>query len=411
VASTTGCTGALADLDRWLAEHWDPDLTLEQWWARLADARLTVPHWPAEYLGAGASPHAAAEVIHAARRNRLPGPPAGLGVMLAGPTLLEHGDDPQRRRYLPDIVYGRTNWCQLFSEPESGSDLASVRTRAIRDGDGWRVTGQKVWTSNGQLADFGMLLARTDDDAPRHRNLTWFVLDMDQPGIDVHPLREMTGRSLFTEVFIDGARVRPVDVVGGEGNGWAVARSTLRYERQSLSAGAAVGGVPGRRGDMLSRRAGGLVPSGASAASGTSVAMRHRAFQTLVDVARERGQLSDPRVWDQLAELYVLERAAETLPQSRPLPLAGRPRTDHRGSVGKLLGSRITTRARDIGMSLLGPDGLLFSGDRSLNGIVQELCLFAPAVSIYGGTDQIQKNVLAERALGLPRDNVTQEKR
>jgi alkylation response protein AidB-like acyl-CoA dehydrogenase len=405
VGPTAGSADALADLDRWLTEHWDPDLTLEQWWARLAEARLTVPHWPVEYLGTGAGPGSAGALNRAARRNRLPGPPAGLGLMLAGPTLLEHGNDSQRRQYLPDIVYGRTNWCQLFSEPEAGSDLASVRTHAVRDRNGWVVSGQKVWTSNGQLADFGMLLARTDDSAPRHHDLTWFVLDMDQPGIDVRPLREMTGRSLFTEVFIDGARVSPADVVGGPGNGWAVARSTLRFERQSLSAGAAVGGVPGRRGGMLHRRAGDLVPSGSPAASGTSVAMRHRAFQTLAEVARERGQLADPLVRDQLAELYVLERAAEALPRARPLPLAGRARIDHRGSVGKLLGSRFTARARDIGMGLLGADGLLLTGDRSLSGIVQELCLFAPAVSIYGGTDQIQKNVLAERALGLPRDD------
>jgi alkylation response protein AidB-like acyl-CoA dehydrogenase len=404
VVSTAIGAEALADLDSWMAENWDPDLTLEQWWARLAEARLTVPHWPVEYLGAGADRSSIAEVSRALRRNRLPGPPAGLGLMLAGPTLLEHGDDAQCRRYLPDIVYGAANWCQLFSEPEAGSDLANVRTRAVRDGGGWVVHGQKLWTSNGQLADFGMLLARTDDHAERHHNLTWFVLDMDQPGIEVRPLREMTGRSLFTEVFIDGARVGPADVVGGEGSGWAVARTTLRNERQSLSAGAAVGGVPGRRGGMLERRAGDLVRPISRAASGTSLAMGHRAFQTLVEVARERGRLSDPDVRDQLAELYVLERAAEALPQARPLPLAGRPRTDHRGSVGKLLGSRLTARARDIGMGLLGGDGMLFAGDRSLDGIVQELCLFAPAVSIYGGTDQIQRNVLAERALGLPRD-------
>jgi alkylation response protein AidB-like acyl-CoA dehydrogenase len=404
VVSTALDAQALADLDKWIAESWDPDLTVEQWWARLAEARLTVPHWPAEYLGSGSSRSAGLQVNRALRRHRLPGPPAGLGLMLAGPTLLEHGDSDQCRRYLPDIVYGRTNWCQLFSEPEAGSDLASVRTRAVRDGDGWVVHGQKLWTSNGQLADYGMLLARTEEDAPRHHNLTWFVLDMDQPGIEVRPLREMTGRSLFTEVFIDGARVGPAAVVGGEGNGWAVARTTLRNERQSLSSGAAVGGVPGRRGGILGRRAGDVLPPVSRAASGTSLAMAHRAFQTLVEVARERGRLSDPDVRDQLAELYILERAAEALHQARPLPLAGRARTDHRGSVGKLLGSRLTGRARDIGMDLLAGDGMLFAGDRSLAGVVQELCLFAPAVSIYGGTDQIQKNVLAERALGLPRD-------
>jgi len=319
--------------------------------------------------------------------------------------MLEHGSAEQCRMYLPDIVYGLSNWCQLFSEPEAGSDLANIRTRAVRDGEGWRIYGQKLWTSNGHLADLGMLLARTDIHAARHRNLTWFVLEMDQPEIDVRPLREMTGRSLFTEVFIDGARVRPFHVVGGEGNGWGVARTTLRNERELLGIGAAVGGAPGKRGGMLGRRAGDSVRTSLRAVSGTAIAMRHRSFDTLLDLARQRGHLADPLVRDRLTSLYIWERAAEALGQARPLPLHS-PRTDHRGSVAKLLGSRLTAQAREIGMSLLGADGLLHEGDRSLEGVVQELALFAPAVSIYGGTDQIQKNVLAERALGLPRDEL-----
>jgi alkylation response protein AidB-like acyl-CoA dehydrogenase len=213
----------------------------------------------------------------------------------------------------------------------------------------------------------------------------------------------MTGRALFTEVFLDGARVRHIDLVGGEGNGWAVARTTLRNERQSLSSGAAVGGTPGYRGGMLERRAGDVVRTRSGAASGTALAMRHHAHEALLEVARSRGALADPVVRDQLAELYVLERAIDELPRARPLQRGGKAGTDHRGSVGKLLGSRVTSRARDIGMGLLGADGMLFAGDRSPEGVVQELCLFAPAVSIYGGTDQIQKNVLAERTLGLPR--------
>jgi alkylation response protein AidB-like acyl-CoA dehydrogenase len=404
VSSTGSATDQMDDLDAWIDSHWDPDRTLAEWWAELAAAGLTVPHWPAQYFGTGSGRGRINAIARALKRRGLPGPPAGLGLMLAGPTLLEHGDDAQRERYLADIVYGRTNWCQLFSEPGAGSDLAGVRTKAVREPDGdWVVHGQKVWTSNGQLADYGMLLARVDDFAPRHRNLGWFVIDMDQPGIEVRPLREMTGRALFTEVFLDGARARDIDLVGGAGNGWAVARTTLRNERQSLSSGAAVGGTPGRRGGMLERRAGDVVRTNSGATSGTSLAMRHHAHDALVEVARSHGALSDPVVRDQLAELYVLERAIEELPRARPLYLGGKARADHHGSVGKLLGSRVTARARDIGMGLLGADGMLFAGDRSPDGVVQELCLFAPAVSIYGGTDQIQKNVLAERTLGLPR--------
>jgi alkylation response protein AidB-like acyl-CoA dehydrogenase len=409
VASAGVSAGALTDLDNWIIVNWDPDLTIEQWWSRLAAARLTAPHWPVEYGGSGASRSSMARVAEALRSRGLPGPPAGLGLMLAGPTLLEHGTEDQCRRYLPDILYGRTNWCQLFSEPDAGSDLAGVRTRARREESHWRVDGQKLWTSNGQIADFGMLLARTDESAPRHHNLTWFVVDMRRPGIEVRPLREMTGRRLFTEVFLDGALVDDADMIGGEGNGWQVARTTLRNERQSLSAGGAVGGAPGQRGGTLQRRAGDLVPTTSRAASGTSIAMRHRAFDTLLELARDRGRTDDPLVRDELVQLLVLERAADALMQARPLAL--RPpatqRIDHRGSVGKLIGSRITAQARDLGMSLLGADGMLHEDDRSLEGGVQELALFAPAVSIYGGTDQIQKNVLAERALGLPRDSTS----
>jgi alkylation response protein AidB-like acyl-CoA dehydrogenase len=404
VSSTRSATDPVDDIDAWIDSHWDPDRTLAEWWAELAGAGLTVPHWPAQYFGTDAGRGRVTAIARALKRRGLPGPPAGLGLMLAGPTLLEYGDDAQRERYLADIVYGRTNWCQLFSEPGAGSDLAGVRTKAVREPDGdWVVHGQKVWTSNGQLADYGMLLARVDDAAPRHRNLGWFVIDMDQPGIEVRPLREMTGRALFTEVFLDGARVRHSDLVGGAGNGWAVARTTLRNERQSLSSGAAVGGLPGCRGGMLEQRAGDVVRTRSGAASGTALAMRHHAHDALLELARSRGALADPVLRDQLAELHVLERAIDELPRARRLQVGGKAGTDHRGSVGKLLGSRVTSRARDIGMGLLGADGMLFAGDRSPEGVVQELCLFAPAVSIYGGTDQIQKNLLAERTLGLPR--------
>ncbi|MDI1291101.1 MAG: acyl-CoA dehydrogenase family protein [bacterium] len=397
-----------ADLDAWIEGNWDPDLTVEQWWTLMAESGLTVPHWPAEYYGKAQDPRAVRAVSKALRRHRTLGPPAGLGLMLSGPTILEHGTPEQCARYLPDIVLGRANWCQLFSEPEAGSDLANVRTTAVRDpdGDGWLVQGQKVWTSNGQLADYGMLLARTND-GPRHRNLTWFVIDMNQLTIDVRPLREMTGRSLFTEVFLDGARVHDSDIVGGEGNGWAVARTTLRNERQSLSTGGAVGGVPGPRGGMLQLRSGDMVRPPSPAASGTAIAMRHRAFDALLEVGRSRGLLDEPSFRDRMAEMYVLERAADELAQARPLTYRGRAQADHRGSVGKLLGNRITKMATDVGMSALGGDGLLFAGDRSMEGMIHELCLFAPAVSIYGGTDQIQRNVLAERVLGLPREDLS----
>src|SRR5205807_9533498 len=171
------------------------------------------------------------------------GPPGGLGLMLAGPTIIAHGNDEQKERYLRDIVTGQKAWCQLFSEPGAGSDLAGLPTRAVQDGEEYIVNGQKVWTSGGQVADLGMLLARTDAEVPKHQGISYFALDMHQPGVDVRPLREMTGRALFNEVFLTDARVGADAVIGGANNGWAVANTTLAYERAGLGAGG--GGAAG----------------------------------------------------------------------------------------------------------------------------------------------------------------------
>ena len=394
---------------KWARATWDPAMTLGEWWRQLAEAGLAVPSWPVEWLGKGWT-RAQAVVAHGALRAAgVPGPPAGLGVMLAGPTILRHGDDAQKQRFLPGIADGSENWCQLFSEPGAGSDLAGVQTRAVRQDSEWVVTGQKVWTSNGHLADRGMLLARTTENAPRHQNLTWFALDMAQSGVEVRPLREMTGRSLFTEVFLDGARATDEEIVGGLDGGWPVARTTLMNERMGLGGGGgAVGGVPGRRGGMLDTPAVAAVATGGQSrrSSGTALAMRGRAFAELAEAAQTTGCHRDRVVRDRLSDLYILERVAHMTGQ-RARAQKGRVAdrsAESSGSIGKLLGSRATARARDLGVAMLGPAGMLWAQDRSLAGALVELCLFSPAVSIYGGTDQIQRNILAERVLGLPRE-------
>lgn len=393
----------------WARATWDPTMTLGDWWRRLAEAGLAVPNWPVDWLGRGWT-RAQAVVAHAALVEAgVPGPPAGLGVMLAGPTILRHGDDEQKQRFLPGIADGSENWCQLFSEPGAGSDLAGVQTRAVRQGSRWVVTGQKVWTSNGQLADRGMLLARTNESAPKHRNLTWFALDMAQSAVEVRPLREMTGRSLFTEVFLDGAGASDDEIVGGLDGGWPVARTTLMNERMGLGGGrGAVGGVPGPRGGMLETpAAAALAPGGQSRrSSGTALAMRGRAFAELAELARLTGCQGNRVVRDRLSHLYIVERVAQMTDQ-RARAQGGKAAdrsAESSGSIGKLLGSRATAMARDLGLGMLGPLGMLWAQDRSLAGALVELCLFSPAVSIYGGTDQIQRNILAERILGLPRE-------
>jgi alkylation response protein AidB-like acyl-CoA dehydrogenase len=388
----------------WITDEWDPELTVGMWWERMAAARFTVPHWPEEWHGRGWSRRNASVVHRTLREAGVPGPPAGLGTMLAGPTILEHGSDDQKRRYLSDIVNGSSNWCQLFSEPGAGSDLVSLRTRAERIEQSWEITGQKVWTSNGQLADFGMLLARSDPNAPPRQGITWFILSMDQPSIEVRTLREMTGRSLFTEVFIDGARIRDEDIVGRLHGGWPVARTTLMNERMGLGGGGgAVGAMPGSRGGMLIRRAGDVVTKAGGPSSGTALAMRGRSFDELAELAKSLDS-PPPVLRDHLAQLYTLERIAQLSLERTQIEGTGGRLAQSAGSIGKLMSTRCTVLGREIGMGLLGARGMLWERDRSPSGVVQEQCLFSPAVSIYGGTDQVQRNIIAERVLDLPRD-------
>ena len=239
----------------WLDDHWDPDLTLGDWWERLGTAGWSTPTWPRTWSGRGLGRAAAVQVVDELRRRGIPGGPTGVGVDMAGPTLLARGSDDQRRRYLADISCGRTAWCQLFSEPEAGSDLASLRTRAVPDGDQWRVTGQKVWSTLAHHADFGMLLARTDPRVPKHRGITWFVIDMHQPGVEVRPLKQMNGKAAFNEVFLDDAVVWNGDVVGEVNDGWATTLTTLGNERAASTRVAGVG-EPGAQAGWLTRRAG-----------------------------------------------------------------------------------------------------------------------------------------------------------
>jgi alkylation response protein AidB-like acyl-CoA dehydrogenase len=387
----------------WLAENWDPDVTLADWWKRLAESGWAMPHWPAEWYGKGLPRELSAVVAKELSAAGAVGPPSGLGLLLAGPTILTHGNDEQKRRYLEPILDGQEGWCQLFSEPGAGSDLASLQCRAERDGDEWIVNGQKVWTSGAQVADLGMLIARTDPNAPKHKGITYFVIEMDQPGIDVRPLREMTGRALFNEVFFDDARVPDSARIGELGEGWAVANTTLANERAGLGSGGsgAVGGAaPGAKARMLGRRVGDLAKAPAARMS----AAQPKSGQMFQDVAREFGRNTDPVVRQRLAQLYMLtEIGRYTALRSRAAKAQGRA-PGPEANTAKLMMSRITRLSRDLGLELLGAHGMLMSKDAPLHGALQEMSLFAPAVSIYGGSDEIQKNIIGERVLGLPKE-------
>jgi alkylation response protein AidB-like acyl-CoA dehydrogenase len=403
---TTDTTDALRQEAReWFEKNWRSGLTYAEWWALLFEGRWSALTWPADWYGRGLT-RAQARIVQEERlRVGAPGGPAGLSVMLAGPTILVHGTDEQKHRYLPAILRGEEAWCQLFSEPGAGSDLAGLQAKAVRDGDRWIVTGQKVWSSGAHLSDLGMLLARTDPDVPKHQGITYFIIEMDQPGIEVRPIREMTGRALFNEVFLDEAVVEGDAVLGPLNGGWTVANTTLAAERASLGGGGEeAGGIPGgRRAGMLERPA--EVPKSRSRQrSGTAVLLGGRVAGELIALAREKGLNSEPHVRQGLARLWSLEHISRTTAlRARSAGKAARG-TGLEGSIQKLGMSRQVRLARDIGMGILGADGMLTGPEAPTGGVIQELALFSPAPSIYGGSDEIQKNIVGERVLGLPKE-------
>jgi len=227
--------GLQQEVEAWLARNWDPDLTVREWWARVGEAGWTAPHFSLEWRGRGYSRRSVGTVFKAFRALGAVPPPGGLGMMMAAPTILTHGTPEQVERHVTPIYDGSLAWCQLFSEPGNGSDLAGLTTRATRDGDRWIISGQKVWSSQALESDYGMLLARTDFDVPKHAGISWFAFKLDQPGVTIRPLREMTGRALFNEVFFDDALVPADHVIGEPGGGWPVARATLAHERRLAS--------------------------------------------------------------------------------------------------------------------------------------------------------------------------------
>jgi alkylation response protein AidB-like acyl-CoA dehydrogenase len=286
-----------------------------------------------------------------------------VGLELIGPTLLAHGTPEQCARWLPQIANGTEIWCQLFSEPGAGSDLASLSARAVQEGDAWRVRGQKVWTSRGAYSEWGLLLARHDPSLRKHEGITAFGIDMRTAGVDVRPLRQMNGDAHFTEVFMDDAIVPDTDRIGAIGEGWRVALTCLSYERGAVTAGGS----------------GGLLD-----------------VERLITMARARGLSDGPVMRDALARLFIETRVvAYTARRARDTARAGRPGPE--GSGMKLRGSKMFRDFTALALQILGPDAVC-----DPTGELQTLFLTAPSLSIRGGTDEIQRNIVGERVLGLP---------
>ena len=396
----------------WIEQNFDPELSVRAWLERLADSGWAQPSWPADWYGRGLPPDLAAVIYEEFNRVGAPGPPAGLGVMLAAPTIIANGSDDLKRQFIRAVLIGDHLWCQLFSEPGAGSDLAGLQTKAERDGDEYIVNGQKVWTSGGQIADYGMLLARTDPDVPKHRGITYFALPMNQPGVEVRPLIQMTGESGFSEVFFSDARVPASAIIGELNGGWAVALSTLGFERTSLGSASGQGfrlTAPGGSRFLQQQE----VPVGEFIAAATSnarsfgtgsTAMTGGGIAPLVTLAAKLGREHDPEVRQQIVRLYTLASANSWNGQRASAALKAGGRAGPEASLGKLMASRVARQWRDTASLLAGPQAMLAGDDGPLGGRLASQMLATPGPSIYGGSDQIQRNIISERVLGLPRE-------
>ncbi len=386
-----------AELAAWVGQHWDPDLPLCDWRSLLLEAGWAVPSWPQRWHGRGLPAWADELVSAELLRLGAVGVPVGSGTWLAAPTILAHGSDELRERLLRPILTGEQTWCQLFSEPGAGSDLAGLSTTAVLDGDTWVVNGQKVWNTSAHHADMAMLLARTDSSVPKHQGITYFALPMKQPGVEVRQLRQMNFHASFNEVFLTDARVPRDNVVGAVGQGWAAALTTLAYERRFAA---------------LQRPAYSPSP-GRALAEARAEAERHFATYSwypqragrpdlVVEHARAAGVASDPVVRQAIARLITLHRvSAWTAERARAARgLGARPGAE--GSIGKLAASNVARESARVHSLIAGAAALLTGPDATLGGVIAEVLMSVPAVSIAGGTDEIQKNILAEKVLGLP---------
>ena len=358
------------------------------WHRRLYDAGYVGMGWPKEFGGRGASPMQQAIVADEMARANAPAPINGLGIGFIGPTIIIHGTDAQRERYLKKILTAEEIWCQLYSEPNSGSDLASLRTRAEDKGDHFLVNGQKIWTSGGHISDWGILLARTDPAVAKHKGISCFLLNMRQPGVEVRPLKQITGSAEFNEVFMTNARVEKSDLIGSLGQGWAIAQTTLAYERG---------------GNSLAR-----------------VTRYASGFERLVEAAKKlrrggRPLLEDPVVRAKLGKIYA-EMEVQRYAALRVL--SALTKGDSPGaasSITKLSYSEFEKRYYEVALEILGPYGQVTDGGLeettldidSSSGVRSSWAyafLWARAGTIYSGSSEIQKNVIGERVLGLPKE-------
>jgi alkylation response protein AidB-like acyl-CoA dehydrogenase len=395
ITDATTTADAVAIVERWVEtqvpESWRAAATegpaalrsvrspaqYREWYPNFAEAGLVVPTWLPEHGGLGITNDVARAIEPALgplRLTRLN--PLGLNNVAAA--LFSHGSEEQRLRFLPPIVRNEEKWCQLFSEPGAGSDLASLATRAVRDGDDWVISGQKVWTTWADEADFAILLARTDPEEPKHKGITYFLLDMHQPGVEVRPLRQITGEAEFNEVFLDGARVPDAHRVGDVNDGWRVSASTLSSERQMVS-GSGSGGM-GRLGGSSTER--------------------------LITLAQERGRWDDPVVRHKVMRLWAQEQIRGWTNARVRAALSAGQAPGAASSIGKVHQATLNQAIQDLMVDLLGTPAVAWPATDDEDALPREVqgMMRSLANSTEGGTTDINKNILGERVLGLPKE-------
>jgi alkylation response protein AidB-like acyl-CoA dehydrogenase len=345
--------------------------------AALYDAGFVGVTWPTEYGGRGLTKDHQQAFADEAAGYELPVSMYTIGLGMVAPTILEFGTEQQKKRHIRPMLRGEEVWSQLFSEPGAGSDVASLQTRAVRDGDEWVLNGQKVWTTGAQHSDYGAVIARTNPDQPKHRGITMFIVNLRGPGVTVKPLREITGGAAFNEVFFDDVRVPTDAVIGQVDDGWRCAVAMLMNERVAIGAS----GGPGAGGG---RRAGG--------------------FDALLRLTRDRGRSSDPVVRDRLAQVFIAERVLSYIGlRVRAATTAGRA-PGPEGSIAKLVAARLARFSSDLGGDIAGASAVAWEpGDRRSESLAGAI-LGAPAARIAGGTDEVQRNIIGERVLALPKE-------
>jgi alkylation response protein AidB-like acyl-CoA dehydrogenase len=346
------------------------------WCAKLGEAGWATPTWPKEYGGGGIDPSQAKVVNEELARFKVPRSFNVIGIGMGGPTLLQWGSDELKKRLLPPMAQHKEIWCQLFSEPGAGSDVAGLSTRAVRDGDEWIVNGQKVWTTLAHMARWGMLVARTDPDVPKHRGMTYFIVDMHAPGVEVRPLKQITGDAEFNEVFFTDVRIPDSHRVGEIGQGWAVATETLMNERVALSGAGSTGGE---------NVGGGPVDD-------------------LIAAAKTLGAWNDATIRERLIQAAIEGRILKVTNYRAAAARKGGKRAGPEGSITKLFQAEYNQRLQNLAVDVLGARGQAWAADDGHAAAAVRGFLRSRANTIEGGTSEVMRNILGDRVLGLPRE-------